>query len=106
MTDPVISKPVLVSTNQGILDVITAGMRLMIVILATAPAAILLIKKHDLIGLYDYLHSDQQGLALVGALTGLAALLFGLWKSFKRGSQMATVAADPGVPAEIADIKK
>lgn len=104
MTDEA-PKPVLVKANQGLIDTITAALRLVIVILSAAPAAILLVKKHDLIGLYDYLHNDAQGVALAGAVSGLVAIGYGLWKSWKRGAQVATVAADPKVPPSVADIK-
>jgi hypothetical protein len=105
VTDPVISKPILVRASQGLIDTLVAALRLIIVILSAAPAAILLVKKHDLIGLYDYLHNDAQGVALAGALSGLAAIVYGLWKSYKRGAQVATVAADPKVPPSVADLK-
>ena len=103
MTDTV-QKPVVVSSNQGAIDTMTAIGRLIVVILSTAPAAALLLRKHDLIGLYNYFQS-QQGVALIGAASGLAALLFGIYKSYKRGAQMATVAADSKVPDTVANIK-
>jgi hypothetical protein len=103
VTDPV-SKPVLVSNSQGLLDLTSAGLRLILVILSTAPAAALLLRKGDLVGLYNYFQS-QPGVALTGAVSGLAALGYGLYKSFKRGAQISTVAADTRVPSSVADIK-
>lgn len=103
MTDNV-QKPVVVSANQGAIDTMTAVGRLILVILSTAPAAALLLRKHDLVGLYNYFQS-QQGVALLGAVSGLAALIFGIYKSYKRGAQVATVAADPKVPDTVANIK-
>lgn len=97
-------KPVLVSSNQSLIDTATAAGRLILVILSTAPAAALLIKKHDLIALYDYFHTEQ-GTALIAAITGLVSLGYGLYKSFKRGKQVAAVALNPEVPSSIADIK-
>lgn len=101
----VVTKPIIVRTQQGLIDTAAAAFRMLAIILSAAPVAVLFVKKHDLIGLYDYLHNDAQGVALVGAVTGLVAIGYGLWKSFKRGTQIATVAADNKVPASVADIK-
>ena len=100
MSDPVVVKP-----NQGAIDVIQTVARLVVVILSTAPAAALLIKKHDLVGLYDYFQS-QPGVALLAAISGLASLAYGIYKSFKRGKQIATVAANPYVPSSVAEVKQ
>jgi hypothetical protein len=43
-----------------------------------------------------------------GAVSGLIALVtaaYGVLKTAKRGSQVATVAADPKVPPSVADLK-
>lgn len=93
-----------VNANQSTIDTLTAAGRLVVVVLSTAPAAALLIKKHDLVALYDYFHTAP-GQALIGAVSGLLALGYGLYKSFKRGKQVATVAASDKVPAEVADLK-
>lgn len=98
------AEQVKVSANQSVIDTATAAGRLVLVVLSTAPAAALLVKKHDLVALYDYFHTDQ-GTALVAAVTGLASIIYGLYKSFKRGKQVADVAANPAVPSEVADIK-
>jgi hypothetical protein len=104
MTDEV-TKPVVVNANQGLFDTIAAALRLLAIIVSTAPAAALIVKKHDLIALYDFFHT-QQGIALAGAVTGLVSLGFGLYKSWKRGAQVATVAADERVPVSVASIKQ
>ena len=95
---------IVVSKNAGFFDTLTAAGRLITVIGATAPAAALLIKKHDLIGLYDYFQS-QPGIALSCAVIGLVSLICGLYKSFKRGTQVASVATNPTVPPEVATTK-
>ncbi len=95
---------ILVSANQSAIDTLTAAGRLVVVIVSTAPAAALLLRKGDLIGLYNYFQSNQ-GVALSGAVVGLAALVYGLYKSFKRGKQVAAVATNPAVPSSVADTK-
>lgn len=97
-------KPVLVSSNQSLIDTLTAAGRLTLVVIGTAPAAALLIKKHDLVALYDYFHTEQ-GTALLTALAGLISIAYGLYKSYVRGKQVAAVAADERVPSEVANIK-
>ncbi len=103
MTDPV-KTPVVVSASQGIIDTTTAGLRLLAIILSVAPAAALVLRKGDLIAIYTFFHT-QQGAAMLAAVTGLASLLFGLYKSYKRGTQVAAVAADPAVPDSVATLK-
>lgn len=103
MVDNPAAKPVVVSPNQGAVDTVTALGRLILVVLSTAPAAALLIKKHDLVGLYDYFHTNQ-GQALGAAIIGLVSFGYGAYKSWKRGRQVATVAADPKVPSSVAKL--
>ena len=98
------TKPIVVRANQGIFDTATTMLRLLAIVTSTVPAAALVFQKHDLIALYDFFHT-QQGTALLGALGGLASLLFGIYKSYKRGAQVATVAADPQVPDSVAMTK-
>jgi hypothetical protein len=105
MTEEVVKKPIVVGKFQGTTDTVTAGFRLVLVILSTAPAAALLVRKGDLIGLYDYFHTEP-GIALGGALSGLAALLFGLYKSWKRGAQLSSAATDHRVPDEVVTTTK
>jgi hypothetical protein len=99
-----VDKPVLVSSNQSLIDTLTAGGRLLLVVLSTAPAAALLIRKGDLIALYDYFHTEQ-GTALLAAIAGLISIGYGLYKSYVRGKQLTVVASSTKVPAEVADIK-
>jgi uncharacterized membrane protein YebE (DUF533 family) len=96
--------PIIVRTNQGGLDTFTAAGRLLVVVLSTAPAAALFLRKGDLIGLYNFFQTNQ-GAALLGALAGLASIAYGLYKSFKRGKQVADVATDPEVPEHVATTK-
>lgn len=100
MTDEV-KKPIVVSATQGRWDTFAALFRLMAIVLSTAPAAALFVRKGDLIGLYDYFHT-QPGAALLSALGGLVAGGFALYKSWKRGAQLGSVAADNRVPDEVA----
>lgn len=99
MADKIIASP-----NQSIIDTLTAAGRLFVVIMSTAPAAALLVRKHDLVALYDYFHTEP-GKALIAAVLGLVSLGYGLYKSYKRGKQVADVAVNPKVPASIADTK-
>jgi hypothetical protein len=95
---------ILVSKNQSVQDTLTAAGRMILVISSTVPVAALFVQKHDLIGLYNFFQGNQ-GAALLGAATGLVSLGFGLYKSFKRGKQVADVAANSKVPSSVADLK-
>lgn len=96
-----VKKPIIASANQGKWDTLAATFRLLAIVASTAPAAALLIRKGDLIGLYDYFHTNQ-GAALLAALGGLASGGFALYKSWKRGAQVGSVATDSRVPSEVA----
>lgn len=98
-------QPIIVKPNQGLLDSLSATARLLLIVTSTAPAAALFVRKGDLIGLYDYFHTEP-GQALLLALSGLASGAFAIYKSHKRGAQIATVAQDSRVPAKVADVKK
>jgi hypothetical protein len=95
------AKQIVVTKTQGRWDTIAASLRLMAIVASTAPAAALLVRKGDLIGLYDYFHSEP-GVALLAALGGLASGGFAIYKSWKRGTQLASVASDHRVPDSVA----
>lgn len=99
MTD-VVKKPIVVTKLQGRWDSFAAFLRLLAIVASTAPAAALLVRKGDLIGLYDYFHSEP-GVALLAALGGLASGGFALYKSWKRGAQLASAGSDHRVPDEV-----
>jgi hypothetical protein len=97
-------KPIVVNANAGIVDLLTAAGRYLAVIAATLPILLTFFSTRDIIGFIAYLQSED-GLKFAAALGGLVTLAYGLWKTHKRGAQVATVAADPAVPDRVAQIK-
>lgn len=96
--------PVVVSANAGLLDTLMAAGRLLVIILGAIPLLYTLLGKHDFAGLLAYFHGAE-GATLIGAMSSLAAIAWALWKSHKRGAQVAAVAADVRVPDAVATLK-
>lgn len=99
-------EPIKVSANAGIIDLLQAAGRYAVVIVGFVTALLTLFKAHDLAGAAVYAQNNL-GQA-IGAILGLVAAgtaAYGIFKSGKRGSQLATVAADDAVPDEVAQIK-
>jgi hypothetical protein len=94
-------EPVVVSPNAGGIDAVQAAARYLVVIVTAFVAIVGFLKVHDLAGLIAYIQSN--GGQLVAAVSGLIAIgtaAYGIFKTHKRGAQIATVAAR--VPDDIA----
>ena len=98
------NEPVVVSANAGILDLLSAAGRYLVVIVAAIPVLLKLLGTHDFIAIVAYF-KGADGVSLITAAGGLFALAYGLYKSHKRGAQIATVADDRRVPDSVAQIK-
>lgn len=96
-----VTPPIVVSANAGIIDLLTALGRYAIVIVTAIPILLKLLGTHDLVAIIAYLRGSD-GTALTAAVIGIGTLLYGLWKTHKRGAQIATVALSPSVPERVA----
>lgn len=96
-----VTPPIVVSPNAGIIDLMTALGRYVIVIVTAIPLMLKLLGTHDLVAIISYFRSAD-GTALTAAVVGIGTLLYGLWKTHKRGAQIATVALSPSVPERVA----
>lgn len=94
-------KPIVVSKNAGILDTLSAAGRYVAVILTSAPILMTLLGSGNFTGLVDFFRGND-GNTLIAAAIGLGTLAWGLFKTRKRGAQIATVAMDTRVPNSIA----
>ncbi len=98
--------PIVVSTNAGAIDAIQAGARYVGVIIAALIAVAGFLRTRDAAGLIAYVQAN--GGQVLGAVSGLIAIgtaAYGIFKSHKRGSQIATVAASSKVPDSVATTK-
>lgn len=93
-----------VSESAGVLDTLAALGRYLVVILAAFPVLLALLKTHDIAGILNYVRSSD-GSVLIAAVVGIGTAGWGLAKTFKRGNQVATVAANPKVPDSVASLK-
>lgn len=101
--NPAASEPITVSANAGAIDALQAAARLIVVVVTAVPILLQLIGKHDLVALIGYLQG-QDGVAFIGAISGLLTIAYAIFKTHKRGAQIATVAADARVPDKVATL--
>lgn len=98
------AKPITVSANAPIIDLLTAAGRYLVVIATLFPVALAVLKTRDIAAILEFVRGND-GATLLAAIVGLATFAYGLYKSHKRGAQVATVAADPAVPDRVAQLK-
>lgn len=103
MTDQA-STPIVVNANAGILDTIYAALRYLTVLAASIPILMQLLGTRDVTAIVAYFQDDG-GKALIAAAVGLGTLAWGLFKTHKRGAQVATVGASSLVPNTVAKLK-
>lgn len=98
-------KPIIVAPSQGLIDSVQAALRYIGVLITAYIAIMGLLKTRDIAGVVAYLHENigQIGAAVSG-LVAIAIAAYGIFKSHKRGAQVATVAADPSVPNRVAQL--
>lgn len=101
---PASPEPVVVSANAGILDLLAAAGRYLLVIVGAVPVLLKLLGDHDFTAIVAYFKGTD-GASLIAAASGLLALAYGLYKTHKRGTQVAAVAADTRVPNSVAQLK-
>lgn len=100
------TEPIKVASNTGLIDGIQATARYLVVIISFVTAVLSLLKVHDIAGIISLINSNGGDvLGAIAGLIGLATAAYGIFKTQKRGAQIATVAANPAVPPEVADIK-
>jgi uncharacterized RDD family membrane protein YckC len=97
------TKPITVSANAGIIDLLTAAGRYLVVIATAIPILLQLLGTRNIGEIISYFRGDS-GSTLIAAVVGLATLAYGLFKTRKRGAQIATVALDSRVPDRVAKI--
>lgn len=101
------SEPVKVSSTQGVIDAITAAARYAGVLATFTIALLGLVKVRDIAGMIAYIQANGgQALAAFSGLVAIGTAAYGVFKSHKRGDQVATVAAAPEVPNYVATIKE
>lgn len=99
-------KPILVSANAGLIDGVQAAARYTVVIIGFTTALFGLLKVHDIGGIITLVQNNGgQALGAVSGLIALGTAAYGVFKSRKRGAQVATVAANPDVPSSVANLK-
>lgn len=96
--------PIVVNSNAGTLDGLQSLGRSFLLIFAAVPTLMALLGKHDFMALLSYFRGSD-GAALLGAVTTIGTIAWGMWKAHKRGSQVAAVATDPRVPDAVATTK-
>ena len=98
------NEPIVVRSNAGLIDSLQSAGRMLVILVTAIPIILSFVGKHDLLGMIAYLQSVE-GAQFIAAVTGFATIAYGIYKSHKRGAQVASVASDDRVPAEVATLK-
>lgn len=98
------TKPIVVRENAGTIDLLTSLARQLVYIMGAIPILLTLLGTRDVVGIIAYLQSSD-GVKLLAAAGTIFTAAYGLYKSRKRGAQVATVAADRRVPDSLAQLK-
>ena len=99
-------KQIVVSANAGLIDSLQAAGRYAVVIIGFVTALLGLFKAHDIAGAVAYIQNNLgQFASAVAGLIALGTAAYGVYKSKKRGTQIASVATNPDVPEEVATTK-
>jgi hypothetical protein len=97
------TEPIVVSSNQSVIDGVQAGLRYLVVLLTLATAAAGFVRVRDFAGLVAFIQSNGgQFVAAILGLIGLGTAFYGIFKTHLRGGQIATVALDKRVPDDVA----
>lgn len=96
--------PIKVGANAGLIDTLTAAGRYLVAIITAVPILLTLLGSRDVVSIIAYFQGAD-GTALIASVVGLATIAYGLFKTRKRGAQIANVAADTRVPASVASLK-
>jgi hypothetical protein len=99
-----VEKPIEVSSNQGGLDALAALGRQLVLILGGGSILLTLAGERNLQGMIDFLQSAD-GAKWVAALVTVGTLVWGQWKTWRRGKQLATAGADRRVPDAVIKVK-
>lgn len=98
--------PIEVTSAQGVTDLLQAVISYIVIISSFVSGLGLLIGRHDAAAAVAYVQTNLGPVvAAVFSLVGVATMVWRLYKTFKRGSQLATVAASSEVPAHVARLK-
>lgn len=97
-------KPIIVSAQAGPIDSLQAVLRSLVVVATAIPMMLVLVNKHDLVGMITYLQSVN-GAQTLAAISGIASIVYGAYKAHKRGKQIALVASSEFVPDSLAKTK-
>lgn len=104
MTDT-IEEPIVVTTAQGVTDAVQAALRYAVVVAGFISGLGAFLSRQDAVGAVTYVQTNLGGVvAAVFGLIGLGTALYGIYKTWKRGSQLA-IAAE-AAPNSVAKVTK
>lgn len=102
---PDTTKPIEVSANAPLIDLLTALGRYLVVLATSVPILLQLFGTRDVVSIIAYFQGED-GKTLLAAVVGASTLLYGLWKTRGRAAQVTSMASDQRVPASVATIKQ
>lgn len=91
---PNVDKPIVVTTAQGVTDALQALIRYLVVIVGFISGLGALIGRGDAAAATTYVQTNLGGVvAAVFGVVGLVTAAWGVYKTYKRGAQLAVTAA-------------
>lgn len=105
--DPTVEKPIVVASQQGTIDGLQAAIRYLIVLFGFFSGLASIIGKGDALAAATFVQ-DNLG-PVVGAVFGLislATMLYGIYKTFRRGAELSTAASSPRVSDTVLTLKR
>lgn len=98
---PDLTTPIEVRANTGIIDLLTAAGRYLVVIASTIPLLMTVLGTKDIVSIIAFFQGED-GAKLLAAVIGLGTFAYGLYKTRKRGAQAVVLAdAAPNAVAKV-----
>ena len=103
MTDQV-KEPIIVTSSQGVTDALQAALRYFVVVFGFISGLASFLSHQDILGAVTYVQTNLGGVvAAVFGLISLGTAIWGIYKTWKRGAQLAVAAeAAPNNVAKVA----
>jgi energy-converting hydrogenase Eha subunit C len=102
-----VRQPIVVTTAQGVTDLLQASISYVVIITTFFSGLVAMIGAHKTVEAVAYVQANLGPVVTaIFSLGGVALMVWRLYKTYKRGAQLASIAADRDVPDHVAQISK
>jgi hypothetical protein len=107
MVDGPVKQPIVVSSAQGVTDLLQALLSFVVILATFLTGLATLIGKHDFVSLVTFVQTNLgQAVSAAFGIGGIVLFAWRMYKTYKRGAQLSSVAGDDRVPDRVAQLKK